>query len=78
MLTGISIDLSIVRKLLIQRFGPEFCYSAVTNQDHHVAAPVVRALSAPPPSAAALDAFLERIAQIHGVNWFPEPQRHDM
>lgn len=73
-----SKDLNDVRQLLIQRFGPDFCQSAMTNQDHHVAASIVRGLSTRLPPAAVLDAFLERVAHQHGVNWSSGHQRHEI
>jgi hypothetical protein len=39
---------------------------------------VTRALSAPPPSATNINQYMSAIAKAHGVNWTPEPQRHDM
>lgn len=62
----------------MQRLGPDFARSASGNHDNHVPLRVIQAVSTPPPSAAALDAYLEETARLYSVKWSPEPQRHDM
>nr|GAT47209.1 DUF292-domain-containing protein [Mycena chlorophos] len=71
-------ELQAVRELLVQRLGPDFARSAATNRDNHVAARVIHALNAPPPSAASLDAYLLDIAKTYSVPWVPEPRRQDL
>lgn len=39
---------------------------------------VIRALSAPPPSAANLNDYMRGIAKSRGVTWTPEPRRSDL
>jgi hypothetical protein len=73
-----SRDLNTVRELLMQRLGPDFSRASISNHDHRVSQRVARALSAPPPSATNLNDYLSAIAKTHGVNWIPEPRRHDM
>ncbi|KAJ7273592.1 regulator of Vps4 activity in the MVB pathway-domain-containing protein [Mycena haematopus] len=73
-----SRELQAVRDILIQRLGEDFARSAVLNRDHHVSRRVVHALSAPSPSAANLDMYLLNIAKLYGVQWIPEPRRHDI
>ncbi|KAF8894569.1 regulator of Vps4 activity in the MVB pathway-domain-containing protein [Infundibulicybe gibba] len=73
-----SKDLKTVRDILVQRFGPDFARSASGNRDNHVSQRVVRALSAPTPSAANIDNYLQSIAENYGVKWSPEPRRQDL
>ncbi|KAJ6630677.1 regulator of Vps4 activity in the MVB pathway-domain-containing protein [Mycena sp. CBHHK59/15] len=73
-----SKELQAVRDLLIQRLGGDFARSAVSNRDNHVSSRVARALSAPSPTAANLDAYLLNIAKLYGVQWVPEPRRQDI
>ncbi|VDB82786.1 unnamed protein product [Peniophora sp. CBMAI 1063] len=73
-----SKDLSAVRDLLAGSLGPEFLHAASTNRDQCVSKQVIRALSAPPPSAAELDAYLMNIARTHGVQWEPELRSEDV
>ncbi|KAF8654068.1 hypothetical protein AX16_003601 [Volvariella volvacea WC 439] len=73
-----SKDLNLVRDILIQRLGPDFAHAAIGNRDSHVSSKVVKALAAPPPSAAKLDTYLQDIATSYGVHWKPEPQRQDI
>ncbi|KAL6305401.1 regulator of Vps4 activity in the MVB pathway-domain-containing protein [Sparassis latifolia] len=72
-----SRDLQVVRDLLIHRLGPDFARSAAGNRDHYVSSRVLRALSAPPPSAARLDQYLFNIARAHSVHWMPDIQPHE-
>ncbi|KAF9457230.1 regulator of Vps4 activity in the MVB pathway-domain-containing protein, partial [Collybia nuda] len=73
-----SKDLNDVRNLLVQRLGPDFSRSASGNHNNHVSLRVLQAISAPPPSAAALDVYLEEIARMFNVKWSPEPRRYDL
>ncbi|KAL1687682.1 regulator of Vps4 activity in the MVB pathway-domain-containing protein [Schizophyllum commune] len=66
-----SKDLHTVRSMLIEHLGPDFARSAIGNRDGYI----INALSAPPPSAANLDAYLVRVARTYGVDWLPPPQR---
>ena len=38
---------------------------------------VVRAVLAPPPSAAMLDDFLTRVAKVYGIEWTPGLRSHE-
>ncbi|KAI4524362.1 hypothetical protein K525DRAFT_235688 [Schizophyllum commune Loenen D] len=69
-----SKDLHTVRSMLIEHLGPDFARSAIGNRDGYI----INALSAPPPSAANLDAYLVRVARTYGVDWLPPPQRQHM
>ncbi|KAF7295030.1 DUF292-domain-containing protein [Mycena indigotica] len=71
-------ELISVRELLIQRLGPDFARSAISNRDNHVSARVVHAMNAPPPTAAGLDMFMLEIAKTYNVAWMPEPRRQDI
>ncbi|KAF5387100.1 hypothetical protein D9615_001614 [Tricholomella constricta] len=73
-----SKDLEIVSELLTQRLGPDFARSARGNHDSHVASTALQTITAPPPSAEALDASLENIANDFGVKWSPEPRREEI
>ncbi|KAH9484248.1 TBC domain-containing protein [Psilocybe cubensis] len=68
-----SKDLDAIRKYLIDLVGPDFARSAAGNRDHHVSKRVLKAISAPIPSAFQLDGYLEEIAMAYGVSWNPEP-----
>lgn len=68
----------MVRSMLIQQFGPDFARSATGNRDNHVSSRVVRATSAPLPSAGLLNQYLKSVAQNYGVKWTPEPRREEM
>ncbi|KAI0054000.1 hypothetical protein FA95DRAFT_1600501 [Auriscalpium vulgare] len=67
-----SRDLHATRDLLGFRLGPDFLRSASTNQDRHVSPQILRALSAPPASAAQLDDYLVGLAHSYGVQWAPD------
>ncbi|EJF66014.1 hypothetical protein DICSQDRAFT_143372 [Dichomitus squalens LYAD-421 SS1] len=67
-----SKDLHNVREFLMQALGPDFTRSAITNQDNHVSSRVLRAVNAPPPTAARLDAYLYGIARTYNVQWLPD------
>lgn len=73
-----TVDLEAVSDILALRLGADFAYSALRNSDNHVAANVVEAISSPSPSANALDACLQKIANDYNVQWSPEPRREDM
>ncbi|KAF9483904.1 hypothetical protein BDN70DRAFT_873304 [Pholiota conissans] len=68
-------DLDTVRMYLVQALGPDFARSAIGNRDHHVSRRVLEAIAAPIPSAFQLDAYMQDIAQRHGVTWTPDPPR---
>lgn len=72
------LDLDTVRTHLVQALGPDFARSAIGNRDHHVSRRVLEAISAPIPSAFQLDAYMQDIAQRHGVTWTPDPPRQSM
>ena len=74
----LKADLDMVRSILIQQFGPDFARSATGNRDNHVSSRVVRATSAPLPSASLLNQYLKSVAQNYGVKWTPEPRREEM
>lgn len=76
--TEVVPDLVAVRDLLAGTLGPEFLHAASTNRDQWVSKQVIHALSAPPPSAAELDAYLTNIAKTHGVQWEPELRSEDV
>lgn len=63
---------------LVQTLGPDFARSAIGNRDHHVSRRVLDAIAAPIPSAPQLDAYMQDIAQRHGVMWTPDPTRQSM
>ncbi|KAI0748298.1 regulator of Vps4 activity in the MVB pathway-domain-containing protein [Daedaleopsis nitida] len=72
---GLSIeskDLHYVREFLMQVLGHDFTRSALENQDDYVSARVLRAVAAPPPTAAKLDQYLYGVARMHNVNWLPD------
>ncbi|KAI0032275.1 regulator of Vps4 activity in the MVB pathway-domain-containing protein [Vararia minispora EC-137] len=71
-------DLDVVRDMLGVCFGPEFLQTAATNRDQLASSKVIRALSAPPPSAADLDAYLVGIAQTYKIGWEPELRTDDV
>ncbi|KAF5391263.1 hypothetical protein D9757_001983 [Collybiopsis confluens] len=73
-----SKDLQIVRELLVQRLGPDFARASIGNKDKCVSDRIVKNLSAPPPNAAQLDAYLLNIAQTYGLQWQPDPRRQDI
>ncbi|KAL1745655.1 regulator of Vps4 activity in the MVB pathway-domain-containing protein [Schizophyllum fasciatum] len=70
-----SKELHTVRSMLVEYLGPDFARSAIGNRDGYVSDKIINALSAPPPSAANLDAYLVRVARAYGVDWLPPPQR---
>ena len=78
MVADFPAELDIVRSTLIQRFGPDFARAATTNRENHVPSRIVRAVNAPLPSATLLNAYLTNVARSYGVNWLPDPERHDM
>jgi hypothetical protein len=63
---------------LVQALGPDFARSAIGNRDQHVSRRVLDAIAAPIPSASQLDAYMQDIAQRHGVMWTPDPPRQSM
>ncbi|KAH9945962.1 regulator of Vps4 activity in the MVB pathway-domain-containing protein [Epithele typhae] len=67
-----SKDLQHVREFLVFALGPDFARSAVENEDSHVSSRVLRAVAAPPPTAAALDQYLYQIARANNVQWYPD------
>ncbi|TEB31279.1 hypothetical protein FA13DRAFT_1813970 [Coprinellus micaceus] len=71
-------ELDVVRRTLVQRFGPDFARAAATNNEGHVPARVLRTVNAPLPSATLLNQFLATIARSYDVNWNPDPERHDI
>ncbi|THH18480.1 hypothetical protein EW146_g2513 [Bondarzewia mesenterica] len=73
-----SKDLQAVRDILAHRLGADFTHSAITNRDNYVSPQVVRALSAPPASAADLDNYLMGIARSYGVPWAPNLRPDDV
>lgn len=73
-----TLDLDVVSNLISDRLGPEAVRSARDNKDSYVSPRVLRATSKPTPSAAQLDAYLERIARSYGVSWTAGPQRQDL
>ncbi|KAH9952151.1 regulator of Vps4 activity in the MVB pathway-domain-containing protein [Amylocystis lapponica] len=70
-------ELQVVRDVLVQRLGPDFVRSVTGNRDEYVSLRVLRALSAPPPSASRLDQYLYNIARANGVNWVPDLPPHE-
>ena len=74
----LKADLDMVRSILIQHFGPDFARSATRNRDNHVSSRVIRATSAPLPSASILNRYLKSVAQNYAVKWTPEPRREEM
>ncbi|KIK59802.1 hypothetical protein GYMLUDRAFT_1003603 [Collybiopsis luxurians FD-317 M1] len=73
-----SKELQVVRELLVQRLGPDFTRASVGNKDQLVSDRIVNNLSAPPPNAVQLDAYLRNIATAYGVEWHPDPPRQDI
>ncbi|TRM61879.1 regulator of Vps4 activity in the MVB pathway-domain-containing protein [Schizophyllum amplum] len=73
-----SKELNTVRSMLIEHLGPSFARSAIGNRDGYVSDKVINALSAPPPSAANLDAYLVHVARTYGVDWTPAPRRQQI
>ncbi|KAJ2931324.1 hypothetical protein H1R20_g5651, partial [Candolleomyces eurysporus] len=71
-------ELDVVRSTLIQRFGADFARAATTNRENHVPSRIVRAVNAPLASATLLNAYLTNVARSYGVNWLPDPERHDI
>ncbi|KAF5337695.1 hypothetical protein D9611_015015 [Ephemerocybe angulata] len=71
-------ELDAVRSTLIQRFGPDFARAATTNRENYVPIRVLRILNAPLPSATLLNRYLATVARSYGVNWLPDPERHDI
>ncbi|KAI0082752.1 hypothetical protein K474DRAFT_1654909 [Panus rudis PR-1116 ss-1] len=72
-----SRDLQLASDMLIQRLGPDFARSAITNRENYVSPRVVRALNARPPPAAWMDQYLYSIAKAHGVKWKPDLLPHE-
>ncbi|KAF5324668.1 hypothetical protein D9611_004590 [Ephemerocybe angulata] len=72
------VELDAVRSTLIQRFGPDFARAATTNRENYVPIRVLRILNAPLPSATLLNRYLATVARSYGVNWLPDPERHDI
>ncbi|KAH9079354.1 regulator of Vps4 activity in the MVB pathway-domain-containing protein [Lactarius deliciosus] len=73
-----SKDLLACGELLGIRLGPHFLQAASSNRDRCVSAQVVRALSAPPASAADMHAYLAGIARSYSVQWTPEYRPSDV
>ncbi|KAI0319366.1 regulator of Vps4 activity in the MVB pathway-domain-containing protein [Amylostereum chailletii] len=73
-----SKEIQTVRDLLGFRLGSDFLRSATTNRDHYVSPKILRAVSAPPASAADLDTYLVGIARSYGVNWAPDLRPDDV
>ncbi|KII88623.1 hypothetical protein PLICRDRAFT_161896 [Plicaturopsis crispa FD-325 SS-3] len=73
-----SKDLNIVREFLIQYLGPDFARSAIGNRDNYVSSRVLKALSAPPISAARLNDYISTVATSYGVKWTPELRPQDI
>ncbi|KAH9043296.1 regulator of Vps4 activity in the MVB pathway-domain-containing protein [Lactarius pseudohatsudake] len=73
-----SKDLLACGELLGIRLGPHFIQAASSNRDRCVSAQVVRALSAPPASAADMHAYLAGIARSYSVQWTPEYRPSDV
>ncbi|KAJ3854667.1 regulator of Vps4 activity in the MVB pathway-domain-containing protein [Lentinula lateritia] len=73
-----SRDLQVVRELLVNRMGSDFARASVGNRDRCVSDRIVRDLTAPPPNATQIDAYLSNIAKAYGVQWQPDPRRQDI
>ncbi|KAI9446513.1 regulator of Vps4 activity in the MVB pathway-domain-containing protein [Lactarius indigo] len=73
-----QIDSKACGELLGIRLGPHFLQAASSNRDRCVSAQVVRALSAPPASAADMRAYLAGIAHSYNVQWTPEYRPSDV
>ncbi|KAI0831488.1 regulator of Vps4 activity in the MVB pathway-domain-containing protein [Trametes gibbosa] len=67
-----SKDLHQVRDFLLRAIGPDFSRSAIENRDNYVSPKVLRAVAAPPPTAAELDMYLYNIARTYNVPWLPD------
>ncbi|KAJ3935262.1 MAG: regulator of Vps4 activity in the MVB pathway-domain-containing protein [Lentinula lateritia] len=72
------IDSRVVRELLVNRMGSDFARASVGNRDRCVSDRIVRDLTAPPPNATQIDAYLSNIAKAYGVQWQPDPRRQDI
>ncbi|KAJ3838451.1 regulator of Vps4 activity in the MVB pathway-domain-containing protein [Lentinula raphanica] len=73
-----SRDLQLVRDLLVNRLGSDFARASAGNHDRCVSDRIVKDLSAPPPNATQIDAYLWNIAKAYGVQWQPDPLRQDI
>ncbi|KAJ3916268.1 regulator of Vps4 activity in the MVB pathway-domain-containing protein [Lentinula edodes] len=73
-----SRDLQVVRELLVNRMGSDFARASMGNRDRCVSDRIVRDLTAPPPNATQIDAYLSNIATAYGVQWQPDPRRQDI
>ncbi|KAJ4488065.1 regulator of Vps4 activity in the MVB pathway-domain-containing protein [Lentinula aciculospora] len=71
-------DLQVIRDLLVNRLGSDFARASVGNRDRCVSDRIVKDLTAPPPNAAQIDAYLSNIANAYGVQWQPDPRRQDI
>ncbi|TFK91224.1 hypothetical protein K466DRAFT_660212 [Polyporus arcularius HHB13444] len=67
-----SKDLHHIREFLIHALGPDFTRSSLENRDGYVSSRVLRAVAAPPPTAARLDHYLYGIARTHNIDWLPD------
>ncbi|KAI0780756.1 regulator of Vps4 activity in the MVB pathway-domain-containing protein [Trametes elegans] len=67
-----SKDLHQVREFLLYALSPEFARSALENRDNYVSPKVLRAVAAPPPTAAELDRYLYNTARSFNVHWLPD------
>ncbi|KAI0022389.1 DUF292-domain-containing protein [Xylariomycetidae sp. FL0641] len=70
-------ELQQVRALLAEKFGKEFALAAMENTDGGVSEKVVKKLSVTPPKEELVDAYLEEIAKVYGVNWPKRPNLGD-
>ena len=67
-------ELTIVRSLLIDRFGKEFAMDAQENKSGIVPKRVTDKLTVEPPKQELVQAYLEEISRTYGVDWPPHQE----
>jgi len=61
--------MSSIRDQLIAKYGPEFSVAAMENKDNCVNEKLRRRLDVRPPSKKLVNAYLQEIASICGIDW---------
>ncbi|KAF7436310.1 hypothetical protein PC9H_003139 [Pleurotus ostreatus] len=70
-LMSISVELHVLREILMHKYGREFSIAVMENRDGRVSDRVINKLTVAPPSLELVDAYMTEIAKAYSVDWAP-------